>query len=252
MSDPLAIIAGIPLGLYQRTPQPTRAGWTIRVVPANDRLANVKKVWKRTMDLADKAPGAGAHLLLAHGRAGPRPTLAEMEERSYRAIWLPREVLGQYGTAAFGAAIDQALVFEESWRALVRPSVDSPLLLPETAFSTTPSVRDAWKRARRVQQTRDNLDAVANVIDRFRKAHRTRDGWHGSDHLVFRRGAPHGGRCLPEWRGRKLTCQLPPGFHYDVRDDRGRLFRVRSQDGTSKGFNTYTNVDPHGFVRGGY
>ena len=252
MSEPLAIIAGIPLGLYQRAPQPIRAGWMIRVVPANDRRANIKKVWKRTMDLADKAPVAGAHLLLAYDREGPRPTLTELEERSYRAIWLPRELLGQYGTSAFYVAIDQALVFEESWRASVRPTVDSPLLLPETAFSAEPSVRDAWSRARKVERRRDSLDAVMKVIDRFRKVHRKRDGWHGSNHLVFRRDTPHGGRCLPEWRSRKLTCQFPSGLHFDVRDDRGRFFHVWSQDGTTREFKTYTNVDPHGFVRGGY
>ena len=46
------------------------------------------------MDLADKAPVAGAHLLLAYDRRGPRPNLTELEVRSYRAIWLPRELVG--------------------------------------------------------------------------------------------------------------------------------------------------------------
>ena len=178
------------------------------------------------MDAADKAPQTGAHLLLAHDRKDERPTFEELETRSYRATWLPRELSPQYGTAQFRTAVDRVLEFEESWRGRVRPEIDSPLLLPETAFKAEQSVKDVWSRARKVDQQRDRLDAVEKTINRFRDRHRKRDGWHDNNRLVFERGTPHGGHALPGWRKRKLTRQLPPGFHFDVKHERSGPFQV--------------------------
>ena len=56
---------------------------------------------------------------------------------------------------------------------------------------------------------------------------------------------------LPEWRRRKLTFNLPDGFHFEVRHREGRRFHVRDQTGESQRFTEYTNIDPHGFVRSG-
>lgn len=256
MTTPLAIFAGIPLGPYQRSNwRPERAGWTIRVIPSGDlKRADLKTVWRRVMDAADDGPLSGVHLLLAHDREDERPNFVKLKTKSYRATWLPRGLSHRYGRSEFRTAVDDFLLFEESWRRRVRPDVGSPLLLPETAFSAAPSVSNVWSRARRVDQGRDRLDAVAQAIIRFRTMHRRKDGWRDDRDLVFKQGAPHGGHRLPAWRHRKLTCQFPPGFHFDVRSDRSRAerFSIMGHDGTVRDFAKYTNIDPHGFVRGGH
>lgn len=186
MNAPLAIIAGIPLRPYQRSKRkPERAGWTIRVIPATSpNRADLNQVWNRVLDTADKAPPAGAHLVLAHDYEDQRPRFTELVTRSYRATWLPPELSSQYGSPEFHTAVANVLRFEESWRDRMRPDVDSPLLLPETAFSAEPSVRDLWDRAREVDLRRDHLDDVERVISRFRERHRKRDGWHDNNRIV--------------------------------------------------------------------
>ena len=253
MSAALAIIAGVPLGPYRRSRwKPERTGWLIQVIPAKDiRRADLKEVWRRVMNAADNAPLTGAHLLLAHDREDERPTFKELKTRSYRAVWLPRRLSCQYGSCEFQAAVNSTLLFEESWRRLVRPDIDSPLLLPETAFTADPSVSTVWSRARRVDQLRDRIDAVEKALARFRTIHRKRDGWHDKSRLVFNSGPRHGGHELPDWRSRKLTCQLPLGFHFDVRHEQQRRFQIADQEGKRRRFVVYSNVDPHGFVRSG-
>ena len=253
MSAALAIIAGVPLGPYRRSRwKPERTGWLIQVIPAKDnRRANLKEIWRRVMSAADDAPLTGAHLLLAHDREDERPTFEELKTRSYRAVWLPRQLSCQYGSCEFQAAVNSALLFEECWRSRVRPDIDSPLLLPETAFAADPSVSNLWSRARRVDQLRDRLDAVEKAVERFRTSHRKRDGWHDRSRLVFNHGARHGGHELPAWRSRKLKCQLPLGFHFDVKHGQERRFQVADQVGERHSFVKYCNVDPHGFVRNG-
>ena len=254
MSTPLAIIAGIPLGVYRRSRKKlTRPGWQIRVIPgSHDRRADLRRVWTRVMNAADGAPAAGVHLLLAHDLEDERPKFVELKSRSHRATWLPRELSGRYGQPEFRTAVDEVLVFEECWRDRIRPYISSPLLLPETAFSAQHSVRDVWSRSRDVSRGRDSLDAVQNAILRFRDIHRQHGAWHDTNQVVFAHATtPHGSHGLLSWQDRKLTCHLPPGFHFDVAHFRRRRFQVYDRDGTIHRFSHYTNIDPHGFLRGG-
>ena len=119
------------------------------------------------MNAADAAPAAGVHLLLAHDLEDERPKFVELKSRSHRATWLPRGLSGRYGQPEFRTAVDEVLVFEECWRDRIRPYINSPLLLPETAFSAQHSVRDVWSRSRNVSRSRDRLNAVQNAIFRF-------------------------------------------------------------------------------------
>lgn len=256
MTVPLAVIAGIPLGIYQRNPRNAaleRNGWEVRIIPGHDRRrADLTGVWTRVVKAAGEAPDAGAHLLLAHDREDERPRFGKLLARkSCRAVWLPRGLSRQYGAPDFQNAFDDFLNFEESWRSTVRPSIDSPLLLPETAFCAEPSVRDVWSRTRNVNRNRDRLDAVEKTIARFRDRHRRRGCWRDTRDLIFRRGAPHGGRSLPGWQCRKLTFSLPSGFHFDVKHRESQSFSISDRGGKMRRFTEYTNVDPHGFLRGG-
>ena len=141
--------------------------------------------------------------------------------------------------------------FEEQWRQRLRPDLNSPLLLPESAFEADPNVRDTWIRAHNVVVDHDNMDAVDVSIRRFVGVHRKGPGWVDARKLLFNKGAPHGEHGLPAWRRQKLGFRLPEGFHFDVNHQRDRSFRLSDQNGIRHQFHTYTNVDPHGFIRGG-
>ena len=252
MTCPLLIVAGIPLGAHQRAKsRPARVGWTIWEIPSHaHKRADLSGIWPRIMAAADRAPDAGAHLLLAHDRESDRPHFRELVCRSHRATWLARELSRQYGRREFLKAFDEFMDFEEEWRARIRPGIESPLLLPETVFVAESSVKDAWSRARNINRERDDLHAVEQTIRRFGDRHRSQGCWHDRRELIFCHGPHHGSHGLPEWRRRKFTFCFPEGFHFDVKHSRNRNFQVRSGSGMRK-FNKYTNVDPHGFLRGG-
>lgn len=251
--SPLALIAGIPRGLYMRQKQPKCDGWQVQVVPSeHQRKADLRSIWKRVMHRADESDADGVHLLLAHHRDDERSHFEQMICGSCRVIWISRELSRRYGTGEFKEEISAALQFEDRWRATIRPTIDSPLLLPETAFSTSRSVVDMWRRAMKVRRGRDGLDDVQKVVDRFKHLHRKAMIWRDCRDLDFSRGPDHGGRHLPKRRRRKLTFHLPDGYHFDVRHREGRRFHVCDQAGARRHFIEYTNIDPHGYVRGGH
>lgn len=251
MTGPLAVIAGIALSAYRRARDPVdRSGWTIHVIPSqSEHRHDLKGIWKKVMYHIDRAPHDGVHLFLAHGRESERPAFKELNERSYRAVWLPAETCRQYGQPAFRDALNRLMNFEEQWRGRIRPSVNSPLLLPEGAFAAARHVSEIWQRARLVHEKRDNMAHVANAVSRFRQEHWRGSRWIDEQQLAFRRGSPHASH-IPCWRKRKLTFDIPVGLHFDVWHERGRRFRLKGRAGW-RDFVEYTNVDPHGFIRGG-
>lgn len=251
MTKPLAVIAGVSLGAYRRARNPIdRRGWTVLVIPSEkEDKHDLRGIWKKVLCRVDRARCDGVHLFLIHGKNSDRPTFEELKERSYRAVWLPADVYRQYGQPVFGQALNDLLCFEERWRDSIRPSLNSPLLLPEGVFRAARHASDAWKRARMVHARRDDLRHVANVISRFREVHRRQDHWIDERRLMYCHG-PHHAIHVSNWRKRKLTFDIPTGFHFDVQHERSRPFTLRARDG-SHNFDQYTNVDPHGYVRGG-
>ena len=248
---PLAIIAGISLGAYRRCKRPAeRKGWNLQVIPSeHERRFDLKGIWRKVMSKAEAPFYDGVHLFLAHDREDERSSFDELKKRSYRALWLPRDMYRQYGQEQFGQALSELLVFEEEWRNSIRPTSDSPLLLPETVFSPHPNSTDLWNRARKVNTERDHIHHIVNAITRFRNQHWTKRCWLDRRQLTFRRGAPHGLH-VPNWRRQKLTFRFPDGFHFDVQHERAHSFQLDSENG-ARIFKKYTNVDPHGYVRGG-
>lgn len=252
MSYPLVIVAGIPLGIHHRAKNvPSRDGWTIKATPSHDhKRADLSRIWSRVMEEADRAPDAGAHLLLAHDRESDRPQFRDLGCRCHRATWLSHELSRKFGQDEFLEAFGQFMNFEEEWRDRIRPGINSPLLLPETAFLAERTVKDAWSRARNVNRVRDTLGAVEATLRRFSDRHRSHGSWHDARGLIFRRGEPHGRHGMPKWRRQKFTFRLPEGFHFDVKHSRNQSFRIQSRSETNE-FAVYTNIDPHGFIRGG-
>lgn len=254
---PIAVVAGVSLGSYQRSDwKPARTGWRIHVLPSQQHgRGSLSGIWARVLgagdDYADRTD-AGLHFLLAHDREDERPRFRrELGKRSFRAVWLDREISRQYGSDAFRQAFGKILEFEEQWRQRLRPNLTSPLLLPESAFEAEATVEDTWKRAHNVALDHDKIDAVRHSIRRFVRNHKRDPGWVDSRRLLFSRGTPHGIHGLPAWQRQKLGFALPNGFHYDVNHERDRSFRLCDRKGTRRKFITYTNVDPHGFIRGG-
>ena len=119
------------------------------------------------------------------------------------------------------------------------------------AFSPHRSVKDTWKRVHAVHSRHDSIEAVEKSISRFSQHHRADGAWCDSRELAFSHDGYHGHHDLPAWRRRKLTFRFPDGFHFDVKHIRGRDFHLHDQEGKPKHFVRYTNVDPHGFLRGG-
>ena len=170
---------------------------------------------------------------------------------AHRGVWLDRHLSNQYGSGDFRDAIETLLEFEEQWREGLRPDLNSPLLLPMSAFEAGAKVRDTWMRVQDVVIEHDGIDAVRGLIRRFAREHRKHSGWIDERRLLFGRGVPHGMHGLPAWRRQKLGFRLPEGFHFDVAHEKDRPFQLSDEKGMPRKFDTYTNVDPHGFVRGG-
>ena len=126
------------------------------------------------------------------------------------------------------------------WQVQIIPSED-----PKQA-----DLRCIWKRVMHRADEPD-ADGVHLILAHHKHHHRKETIWRDSRELDFRRGPSHGGRHLPKRRRRKLTFNLPDGFHFDVRHRAGRPFHVSDEAGTTRRFTEYTNIDPHGFVRGG-
>ena len=254
---PIAVVAGVSLGSYRRSNwRPVRPGWHIHVLPSQEHgHGSLKEIWKRLLDAGNEyadSTDAGVHLLLAHDREDERPTFRrELRRRSLRTVWLSRQLSKQYGSDDFRQAMDDFLEFEEQWRRRLRPNLTSPLLLPESTFEAEANVRETWTRVQDVVIDHDDINAVDQSIGRFVHEHKKRLGWVDSNSLLFKRGASHGIHGLPAWQRQKLGFSLPSGFHFDVEHTQARRFRLSDQSGTRHVFESYTNVDPHGFVRGG-
>ncbi|MCZ0943312.1 MAG: hypothetical protein OXJ53_09665 [Gammaproteobacteria bacterium] len=251
---PLAVIAGIPLEAYRRkAKKPDFKPWQIRVIPSkHPRKAKLDEIWSRVVDAAGNDAEGNAHLILSHNRDSDRPRFEAQAETWCRVVWLPHQMARNYATSDFDDTIERLLSFEAHWRASIRPSLDSPLLLPETAFSAAKPVATMWRRARRVREDRDRIDAVEQLIRRFRARHHQEGAWMDVESLRFDRGTAHGGHHLLPSRRTKLTFRLPDGFHFDVSHQSKRPFSVHDQEGLSRRFQKYANICPHGYIRGGH
>ncbi len=95
------------------------------------------------------------------------------------------------------------------------------------------------------------MQHVQDAVLRFRDLYFKKHAWRDEKGLTFSRGPNHGGLHLPPWRRKKLTFNLPNGFHFDVRRGERRSFDICDELGRKHNFEKYTNIDPHGYLRGG-
>ncbi len=250
---PLCLLAGVPkpIGLRHRGYSPGIPGWEVIVLPSPLNQASVVRSWSAVLECADRAEEAGAHILGFHPRIQDRGEFEATVYGRHRLVWLDEHRLGEYGTEQFTDYIERILDFESRWREALRPSeTRHALILPEPSFEPDAALRNAWARAQRVQTESDSLERVSALLSSLRARHYSDGVWQDRVGLVFDPGGPRHGEATREWRW-KYTYLVPAQFHYDVRAVGNRGFRVRDRFGDVHSFREYTNVDCHGFVRGG-
>ena len=252
---PLLIIAGIPTSVMRRNKNysPEVDDWDILLIPSrNSSRADLMSCWHDVMAKAAEDE-QGSHVFAYHYREDEYPRFSKMMHDRYRLVWMDRGSLKDFGSISYTDMIGEYLDFERGWRDMLRPhGVDAPSLLPESSFlPRTKRCSEMWSRIRSVQLCRDNLERVFKLVRHFRDSHYKRGLWEDSRGLQFKAAsALHGSN--PPYGSIKFTFHMPSGFHYDVRDARpNRRFSICDAEGRSYQFDSYTNIDCHGSVRGG-
>ena len=252
---PRLILAGIPLGIFTRKRgyTPSIPGWDVVKYPSKKfHFADLRSCWPEVLVAAEESSSAGAHIVAAHVKHSDRDSFHKEVVGRYRLRWVEKEQVDAYGSTEFDNILQKIVDFEEQWRADIRPTgVDSPLLLPECSFDGNATTEAMWKRAHYVRPTDDFIEEVANLIQLFRRTHHRSSGsWLDEASRQF--VVPEQFHGVADRRDRwKFTFEVPLGFHYDVRHNKGREFRVVDHSGVQHRFKRYTNVDCHGHVRGG-
>ena len=180
------------------------------------------------MGRIDEARCDGAHLFLMHGKDSEWRTFKELGERSYRAVWLPADVCRQYGKSAVRADPERHAVLRGAVARQHKAKFELAAAVAGRRLSSGKAASEAWKRARTVHAGRDDLRDVANVVARFREAHRHQGHWIDERRLMYRHGTHHAIH-VSDWRKRKLTFDIPAGFHFDVQHERSRPFTLRAR-----------------------
>ncbi len=143
--------------------------------------------------------------------------------------------------------------FERRWRDSIRPGdLHSPLILPECSFETKGVLRETWSRAHNLRKGGlEQIDRVVRIIELFRRQHYLKGRWIDEEKRTFDQRGPWHAIHVPDDRHWKFTFKVPEGFHYDVELERGGRFWLRDATGAVREFIEHTNVDCHGYVRGG-
>ena len=248
---PLLLIVGIsqPVFNSSRGFKIDIPGWDVRVLTSRDhKRADLSKGWADVISQAHGASGDGAHILAYHYIENQKAELQSRARPYHRFVWLPNATLHSYGSEQFTDLIRSYASFEERWRETIRPTIDSPLLLPGPSFSTAPQHGDLWNRAASVSLRHDDLGVVNARVRAFRRDHRYQAVWRDSEQLHFSSKGPRHGNESRDRRW-KLTMLVPQGFHFDVEHERGIHFRLRNLKGEWTWFEKYANVDCHGHIR---
>ena len=249
---PLAVIAGMPNNKaheFKRRIDDTSAHgtWRLAWAPSRGNQARLQTAWGEVKNIADAADTPGVHILAYHKAVSGRSCYEEEVRFRHRLVWLDHSLLYRGGGDEWWLDIEEKLQLEETWREGVRPSNRRhALILPRGTFA---SERDPWTTAQRAETEREVARAQGE-IDAFGEDHRYRGLWRDQDALLFDPGGPEHGRASQSRRW-KFTYQLSPDFHFDVRHEGGRRFTVVDANGEAQSFREYTNIDSHGYVRGG-
>ena len=250
---PLLIIAGVPASVTSRNRgyEPQVDDWDIQMVPSRERKRpDLQSCWTEVLAEASKAT-EGAHVFAYHFREDGYPKFNTRMHDRHRLVWMARDTLRYYGSDEYTKMIQKHLDFERKWREKLRPGgVNAPGILPERSFSPK-SLKDMWSRMRSIRLNNDDLERVFSLVRHFRRTHYRSGRWEDDRGLQFKVASDRHGSNPPCGRF-KFTYQLPEGFHYDVRGKKENSgFTIEDIEGRSHRFRIYTNIDPHGSIRGG-
>ena len=249
---PLAIIAGMPNNKARQLKvrideKLTHQAWRFVWVPSRQNQAGLRTVWGNVRNIADAADEPGVHILAYHKRVSERGRYEKEIRFRHRLVWLDHSSLYSPVADEWWLHIEERLQLEESWREGVRPSNRRhALILPQGTFTSS---SDPWTTAQRADTERTVARAHA-AIAAFRERHRHHGRWTDDRGLAFEPGGAEHGQA-PLDRRWKFTYRLSPGFHFDVSHLGGRRFTLVDAGGEQLIFREYSNVDAHGYVRGG-
>jgi hypothetical protein len=233
----------------------------LRDVPGWNETSRVThELWPNNsnlLGLANDQAHDGAHILASY-RLSDRQFASV--KRQFEAIVADRHRVVWLDFAAFNSRIVDAetfreriasvLDFESKWRDQVRPSQNSPVLLPESSFDAHERVRKLWEWAKGVcKESAYTIEEVKALSERFRHEHHPRQHWVDAQERRFVAGR----HAIPADRSRlwKLSYRVPDYFDWDVTDDREGKLRVRCVHRLDYSFSKHTNIDCHGYIRGG-
>ena len=268
VSDPMLIVAGIPIALYQRIKTSpilqSFPGWQLRIIPSKHyRRASLHPGQVQEVVQLSVGQGVGSHVLAFSGepKDNIRDEIRELR-RHFRFRWIRNEYLGflPVQVDVFVEHIKREAEFEVEWRQVIQPKdVGSPLLLPERSF--TPRTKShIWQQASRISPPRPDvrkaqIRSLIEDIEGFRDAHRDGQFWNDSVGLKFSNGY-HSEPPAEIWYW-KYNWRVPDFFHYDVTHFRNSDFEVRGYDQSYneqrffvKG-QDHINTDCHGRCRKG-
>ncbi len=251
---PLMIVAGMPQPVLIRSKGfcPSIPGWDVYLAYSRGRKADLQSCWKGVRSVADAAPNDGVHIFAYHHIESERGKFERTVYARHRLVWLERSTLALFGCDEFTGLLSQLACFESIWREQVRPrGTGSALVLPECTFSPSRRFEGIWRRAHRVRIGHDSTQRIAAEIRLFKSHHFLKGAWVDRRRLVFDARGPGHGRTVRS-RCWKFTYVVPDGFHYDVQHSHSNTaFTLIDYAGVTRQFRRYTNVDCHGFVRGG-
>lgn len=252
---PRLIVAGISQGVVQRHKgvyRPELDGWEVIFCHSMKFKSDLGSCWGEVLTLANQSPSSGTHIFAFNYIEDERPKFKRDIYARHRLIWLDQSSLAFYGTDRFTDTLRERTRFEEEWRATLRPEdVRSALMLPETTFEANSNLDALWKRAQNVRRGRDDILQVGKLMEHFRTYHYRRGLWIDRRQRRFDPGGPRHAVHVPTEQNWKYTFRVPAGFHFDVSREDPPDFSLTDCKGTVHTFRRYTNVDCHGYVRGG-
>ncbi|WP_155803424.1 hypothetical protein [Bordetella sp. FB-8] len=261
----MAIIFGLPKPQADRIKGEIKKGvhvwsdgWIVHFVPPTGAKSQMREADIRVALTNATAANQSVHVLGITNQGGDTKKETAAHFLPYfRFRWLPGQwlALPYPSPEDFISKVNETLVDEDDWRRVVQPdSIASPLLLPESSFST--KLSDIWDLATRYGDgCNAGCDRRKNEFDRIHykphtsKKHAKDYFWTDDAQRIFDHTKEQHGEA-PELRQWKYSFRIPIGFHYDVRHAEARKFTVagaiRSENVESGG---YVNLDSHGHFR---
>ena len=226
--------------------------WQFLVFKSDYDKPVLQTCWPRVIECANESSHGGAHILAFHHRREERRRFEDEVFAKHRLLWVDIRQMHSYGKPDFAGILLKLVEFEEQWRKSLRPTKDSPLMLPQAVFKARGEEAQIWARAQAVRRDNDTINDVGSLIRKFRQRYYTRRGlwrrWIDEEGKVFTNDKSlHAS--VPADRRWKFTFEPEVGFHFDVAGPGGREFSLLDASGALSRPARYFNVDFHGYLR---